>query len=118
MKMCFFYVTKIKALLMASIGKIVFNIDGLRIHSTLNICVEQSLFTLPNLSLYSLNKFTCRYEQLQLVVIDEISLVGAEMFDVVNSRLRFIKHIQNNFFGGVDAIMTGDFYLAPHVKDS
>ncbi len=116
--MCFFYVTKIKALLMASIGKIVFNIDGLRIHSTLNICVEQSLFTLPNLSLYSLNKFTCRYEQLQLVVIDEISLVGDGMFDVINNKLRSIKHNQNKVFGGVDIIMTSDLYHTPLVKDS
>ncbi len=34
-----FDLTKTKALLMASINKIVFNIDGLTIHSTLNIHV-------------------------------------------------------------------------------
>jgi len=109
MEMCFFNVTKIKGLLMASIGKIAFNIDGLTIHSTLNICVEQSLFSLPNLSLDSLNRFTYRYEQLQLVVMDKISLVGAKMFNVVNNRLRSIKLIQTNFFSGVDVIMIGDF---------
>jgi hypothetical protein len=32
--------TKIKALLMASTGKIAFNIDGLIIHLTLNILVQ------------------------------------------------------------------------------
>ncbi len=32
-----FDLTKTKALLMASISKVVFNIDGLTIHSTLNI---------------------------------------------------------------------------------
>ncbi len=103
---------------MASIGKITFNIDGFIIHSTLNIHVEQSLFSLPNLSLNLLNRLTCQYEQLQFVVIDEISLVGAKMFNVINNRLRFIKHIQNNFFGGVDVIMTCDFYQTPLVKDS
>jgi hypothetical protein len=46
-------------------------------------------------------------------VIDEISLVGARMFNVINNRLSFIKHIQNNFFGGVDVIMISDFYQAP-----
>jgi hypothetical protein len=51
-------------------------------------------------------------------VIDEISLVGARMFNVINNRLRSIKHIQNKFFGGVDVIMIGDFYEAPHVKNS
>jgi hypothetical protein len=43
-------------------------------------------------------------------VIDEISFVGARMFNVIDNRLRSIKHIQNNFFSGVDGIMTGDFY--------
>jgi hypothetical protein len=77
---------------MASIGKVVFNIDNLTIHSTLNILVQQSLSSLPNLSSISLNRLTCQYEQLQLVVIDEISLVGARMFNVRNKRLRSIKH--------------------------
>jgi hypothetical protein len=28
------------------------------------------------------------------------------------------KHIQNNFFGGVNGIMTCDFYQTPLVKNS
>jgi hypothetical protein len=50
--------------------------------------------------------------------LDEISLVGARMFNVINSMLRSIKHVQNKFFGGVDVTMIGDFYQAPLVKDS
>jgi hypothetical protein len=55
----FFNLTKTKALVMALIGKFAFNIDNLTIHSTLNILVQQSLFSLPNLSLDSLNRLTC-----------------------------------------------------------
>ncbi len=113
-----FDLTKIKALLMASTCKIAFNIDDLTIHSTFNIFVQQSSFSLPNLSSNSLNRFTCRYEQLQLVVIDEISLVVARMFNVINNRLRSIKQNQNKFFGGVDVIMTSDLFETPLVKDS
>ncbi len=51
-------------------------------------------------------------------MINEISLDGPRMFNVVNNRLKSIKHIQNNFFGGVDVIMIGDFYQAPPMKDS
>jgi hypothetical protein len=51
-------------------------------------------------------------------VIDEISLVGATIFNVINNRLRSIKHIQNKKIGGVDIIMIGDFYQKPLVKDS
>jgi hypothetical protein len=106
----YFDLTKTKALLMASTGKVAFNIDGLTIHSTLNIPIQQSLFNLPNLSSNSLNRLTCRYEQLQLVMIDEISFVGVRMFNVIDNRLRSIKYIQIIFFGGIDVIMTCDFY--------
>jgi hypothetical protein len=52
----------------------------------------------------TLNMLTCQYEQLQLVVVDEISFVGTKMFDVINNKIRSIKHIQNEFFGGLDFI--------------
>jgi hypothetical protein len=113
-----FDLTKTKDLLMASIGKIIFNTYSLIIHLALNIPIQQSLFHLPNLLLDPLNRLTCRYEQLQLVVINEISLVSAKMFNVIDNRLKSIKHIQNKFFGGVDVIMTCDFYQTPIVKDS
>jgi hypothetical protein len=48
-----------KALFMASIGKTTFNIDGLAIHLSLNIPIQQSLSDLPNLSTGTLNKLTC-----------------------------------------------------------
>jgi hypothetical protein len=109
---------KTKALLMVLICKIAFNIDGLTIHSTLNKHAQQSLSRSSNLSSDSLNKLTCRYEQLQHVVIDEISLVGVIIFNVINNKLRSIKNIQNNFFGGIDVIMRSDFFQAPPMKDS
>ncbi len=103
---------------MASTCKVAFNIDGLTIHSTLNILVQQSLSSLPNLSTYSLYRLTCRYEQLQLIMIDEISFFGAKMLNVKDNRLRFMKHIQNKFFGGVDVVMTCDFYQTPFMNDN
>jgi len=39
-------------------------------------------------------------------VIDEISLVGTRMFNVIVNMLRSIKHV----IGGVDVIITNDFY--------
>jgi hypothetical protein len=51
-------------------------------------------------------------------VIDQISLVDVRMFNVIDNRPRSIKPIQNKFFGGVDVIVTNDFYQAPYEKDS
>jgi len=51
-------------------------------------------------------------------VIGEISFVGARMFNVINNMLRSIKHNQNKIFGGVDIIITCDFFQAPPVKNN
>jgi hypothetical protein len=51
-------------------------------------------------------------------VINEISIVGARMFNVTDNKLKSMKHIQNKFLGGVDVIMTGNFYQTPLVKNN
>jgi hypothetical protein len=50
-------------------------------------------------------------------VIDEILVVVARMFNVIDNRLRSITH-SKQFFNGVDVIMTSDFYQTPPMKDS
>jgi hypothetical protein len=109
--------TTTKILIMVSIGKVAFNIDGLMIHSMLNILVQQSLSNLPNLLFDTLNKlmFTLIWTK-QLVVIDEISFVGVRMFNVIDHRLRSIKYSQNQFSSGLDIIMKGGFCQTPPWK--
>jgi len=52
----FLDLTIAKTLIMESIGKVVFNIDSLMIHSMLNILVQQALSSLPNLLFDTLNR--------------------------------------------------------------
>jgi hypothetical protein len=40
------------------------------------------------------------------------------MFNVIYNRPRSIKHIENEFFVGLDFIMTSDFYDTSPMKDS
>jgi hypothetical protein len=81
---------------MAFIGKAAFNIGGTTIHSTLYICVNQSLSNPGNCQ--PKHFVADQYEKLQFIVLDEVSLIGARMFNVVDRRLRSIKHVQNKFF--------------------
>jgi len=58
---------------MAYIGKTTFNIDRTMIHSSLSIpfnCKD-----LPSLSLEQLDNLVKKYDQLQLIILDEISLI-------------------------------------------
>jgi hypothetical protein len=43
-------------------------------------------------------------------VVDEISFVGARMFNVIDNKLMSIKYIQKKLFNGVDVIMKGDIH--------
>ncbi len=56
--------------------------------------------------------YNCKEGQFVVVFID------VRMFNVINNRPRFIKHIQHKFFDGLDIIITSDFYQAPLMKDS
>ncbi len=54
---------------------------------------------------------------LQLIVINEIFLVGNRMLSFIDHRLRVIKQVHKTFMGGLDVIMTHDFYQAPLVQN-
>jgi hypothetical protein len=84
---------KTKALLMAFIRKVAFNIGGTTIHSALHIPINQSLSNLGKLSTETLSKLTDQYEKLQFIVLDEVSLVGARMLNAIDQRLHSIKHV-------------------------
>lgn len=55
------------------------------------------------------------YDQLQLVIINEISLVGNKMLAFIDCRLCVVKKVHRKFMDGLDVIMTCVFYQAPLV---
>lgn len=56
---------------------------------------------------------------LELLIIDEISMVRADMLDAVDAVLRFIRKRNHEPFGGLQVLMIGDlFQLPPVVPDS
>lgn len=56
--------------------------------------------------------------ELELLVIDEISMVRADLLDAVDAVLRSIRHRHNEPFGGVQVIFIGDmFQLSPVARD-
>lgn len=58
------------------------------------------------------------YKELELLIIDEISMVRADLLDAVDTILRHHRHEPNKPFGGIQTIFIGDLYqLPPVVKD-
>jgi hypothetical protein len=86
---------------MAYIVKTTFHIDGTTIHS--NFSIPLNCKDLPSLSSKWLDNLVKKYDQLQLEVLDEISLIGKRI-------LRSIKRIHTKFFGNLDVIIIRDFF--------
>ncbi len=59
------------------------------------------------------------YDQLQLVVMDEIFLVCNKMLTFIDHKLLcVIKQVHNQFMGGLDITMIGDLYQVSSIQDS
>jgi hypothetical protein len=52
---------------------------------------------------------------LELLIIDEVSMVRADMLDAIDSILRFVRNQHSKPFGGVQMLFIGDLYQLPPV---
>jgi GTPase SAR1 family protein len=57
-------------------------------------------------------------QQLELLIIDEISMVRCDVLDAIDTVLQHFRNRQNEPFGGVQVLLIGDMYqLPPVVKE-
>ena len=110
----------------APTGVAAINAGGVTIHSFFQLPPSAYLPTVKGFySEYSLpeNKHNLRknkikiLQSLDLLIIDEASMVRADLLDAIDDRLRTYRH-NDKPFGGVQLLMVGDLYqLPPVVKD-
>ena len=95
----------IRILLCAPTGKAAYNINGVTLHNAFHI--QPNMGSNQTLSFDVLNTLRMKYRNLTVIMIDEISMVGNEMFSLLESRLKKIKE-NKQAFGGVSVIVIGD----------
>ena len=96
----------------ASTGKAAVAIDGTTVHTALKI----SLSRLLPLSTEVAHQYRALFKYVKMIIIDEISMIGAELLTQIDSRLKQITGNFNTNFGGVDVIMIGDLRQLPPVR--
>lgn len=118
--------TKKKHVVLAPTGIAAINAGGSTLHSFFKLPFHPLLPDDPHLSLqkgriHEFFKYTKPHrkllEKLELIIIDEISMVRADIIDTVDRILRVYSHNLREPFGGKQLLLVGDaFQLEPVVK--
>ncbi|CAF1163397.1 unnamed protein product [Rotaria sordida] len=106
----------IRVAICAPTGKAAALIDGMTLHSFLSLPVNQCKHKLVKLDSDVSNRIGVKLKDLQLLIIDEISMVGFTMFQQVDARLQQIMKSKAPF-GGISVIVLGDFNQLRSVGD-
>jgi ATP-dependent exoDNAse (exonuclease V) alpha subunit len=103
--------TNKKVALLAPTGVAALNIRGQTIHSFFNFK--------PNITTEKVRKASGQdgniYKEFDTIIIDEISMVRADLLDCVEKFLRLNGPHRKKWFGGIQMIFIGDLYQLPPV---
>ena len=111
--------TKKKYVVLAPTGIAAINAGGSTMHSFFKLPFHPLLPDDPNLSLqrgriHEFFKYTKPHrkllEQVELVIIDEISMVRADIIDAIDRILRVYSHNLREPFGGKQLLLVGDVF--------
>ena len=107
----------------APTGVAAINADGVTLHSLFQLPFHPFLPTNNNRQeLLSKLKFNKDRQQLlrkmELLVIDEISMVRCDVIDAIDSILRSVRRKYELHFGGVQLLVIGDLYQLPPVAQN
>ena len=58
-----------------------------------------------------------RWIGVDILIIDEISMVGAEFFEKLDAIAKLLRHCSTKPFGGIQLIVSGDFLQLPPIND-
>ena len=107
-------------LLTAATGIAAHNINRITVHSAFMLNDRKSTYsTYYGLGADTLNTLQLHLEQLMVVIIDEILMIGAETLYKIYMRLQEIKGLSysKTRFGNVTIIAVGDLYQLSSLKD-
>jgi hypothetical protein len=108
-----------KVLVCAYTGKACSELSGccaMTLHTAFGLPIDIFSGDMPTLGQSVGNSLFTKLKLLKVLFIDEISMVGGNMFNNVNKRCQQIFR-NKKFFGGLSLIVTGQFYQLPQMFD-
>lgn len=109
-----------RAVVVAPTGVAAINAEGMTIHSFFQLPFGPAIPTPQGrYSLVAQQKIrkerSSLFCELELLIIDEISMVRADTLDAIDAVLRYYRHRPEITFGGVQVVFFGDLYQLPPV---
>lgn len=100
----------------ASTGIAATHIGGVTIHSWSGVGVKQNLTDWDVDEIESKKYLWNRYEKTKVLIIDEISMLSADILNSVNKICKAFKRNELPF-GGMQVVLVGDFFQLPPIGD-
>lgn len=99
----------------ASTGIAATHLGGRTIHSWSGIGIKDSLSPLDLRSLSKKSYLKKQFENTEVLVIDEVSMLSAHHLDMINKVCQTMKRNQLPF-GGLQIVLSGDFFQLPPIS--
>lgn len=101
----------------ASTGLAACNVGGVTLHSFAGIGLGKEPVAELAKKIRRNQKAKHRWMRTKVLIIDEISMVDGELFDKLEELARVLRN-NGRPFGGIQLVITGDFFQLPPVPDS
>jgi hypothetical protein len=111
---CFMAETDRNVVVVAPTGIAALNVDGYTIHRLFGFRTTTTLHDVRGGG-YRPGRFTKTLASLQTLIIDEASMVRADVFDMLAAALERFGPSPGQPFGGVQIVLVGDLYQLPPV---
>ncbi|XP_065077679.1 uncharacterized protein LOC135700938 [Ochlerotatus camptorhynchus] len=98
----------------ASTGKAAVAINGTTVHSAFRITMARR--NNASLSFESLQLYRNAFANIKAIIVDEVSMVGADVLNTIHARLQSITGNYDDPFGGMNIIFCGDLRQLPPVN--
>ncbi len=105
------------ALIIAFTGSAALNANGRTIHSALRLQFDNKSRDVVDLKGDTLHAFQEKMTNVKFLIIDEFSMVGCRLFNIINRRCMQMKSSTDRF-GGLPVYMFGDLFQLPPIGDT
>ena len=106
---------KVAVAITASTGIAATHIGGVTLHSFSGIGIKDHLDYSDLSRIRSKKHIAKNIENTDVLIIDEISMLHKNQLDMVNQVFQFVRN-NNRAFGGIQLILTGDFFQLPPIS--